>query len=376
MDVEVPMNDLRRFVLSEKPQLEKSFSRFISSGSYVLGENVRNFEAAWSDFQRAKHGVGVSDGTSGLALSLLYARATRPNASKVAMVANAGGYALTACDLAGLEPFYIDIGREGSMDLNRLQSELGTDFAAVVFTHLYGLITDLAELREVCSSLPTPPLIVEDASQAHGFTQSGRYAGEWGDLAVFSLYPTKNLGGLGDAGVITTNSTEIAEWVRTARNYGWTSRYHMGEATTMNARLDELQASFLLAFLPRLNARTKRRQEIAERYDLALSESTVVRPAIESSQNSVYHIYPILAASESHRDDARRLLASARCGSDVHFPIADTQQLAYLRKHNPQHVPKSPTLSESWCSQVFSVPIFPEMTETEIDQVVSALREM
>ena len=373
--INIPMNDLSRFALQHSSALQNTFQEFVNSGVYVLGENVASFEEEWASFQNAKYAVGVSNGTDGLTLALLRAKLLNPDRTKVAIAANAGGYSLTAALRAGLEPIFIDIDEDGLMNLGQLDRETLESLTAIVFTHLYGVIGHLGELVSAINELTTPPLVIEDASQAHGVAPCGAFAGQHGDLAVFSLYPTKNLGALGDAGIITTNSADTFEWLRRARNYGWYVKYHFSSEPTMNARLDELQARFLRVFLPYLHERNDRRRMIAASYDAALTHGGEVRPAIRDASRSLYHLYPILCPSASSRHNVMETLRAKGVASDIHFPLPDFRQsLGETRWHPPDGTdnPKA----EEWCNRVLSIPLFPEMNSVEVDQVCNCLSEV
>lgn len=373
--IKIPMNDLSRFALAHSSALQSSFLEFVNSGMYVLGENVASFEEEWASFQNAKFAVGVSNGTDGLTLALLRAKSLNPDRAKVAIVANAGGYSLTAALRAGLQPIFIDIGDDGLMNLGHLDRKTLESLSAIVFTHLYGVIGHLEGIVSAIKELRTPPLVIEDASQAHGVAPCGGFAGQHGDLAVFSLYPTKNLGALGDAGIITTNTAETYEWLRRARNYGWHTKYHFSSEPTMNARLDELQARFLRVFLPFLPERNERRRVIAASYDDALSQSEVLRPAIRDTSRSLYHLYPVLCPSESSRQSVTKTLRERGISSDIHFPLADFRQSMGCSEWRPPDGTDNPK-AEEWCNRVLSIPLFPEMTSFEVDHVCNCLSEV
>ena len=241
----------------------------VDSGWYVLGSQVRDFEAAFADYVGVSHTVGVANGTDALVLAL---RALGVGAgSRVAMVANAGYYGSAAAALVGAEPMYVDVDAATlTMEPGSLSAVLAHEKTdAVIVTHLYGQMADMDRLSTLCRQAGVP--LIEDGAQAHGAAWAGRQAGAWGAVGCFSFYPTKNLGALGDGGAVVTGDAELADRLRALRQYGWGRKYEVLSPGGGNSRLDELQAAVLLAKLPRLNAANAARRAIAGRYGAELA---------------------------------------------------------------------------------------------------------
>ena len=250
--------------------------RVVDSGWYVLGPQVRDFEAAFARHVGVRHALGVANGTDALTLALR-ALGVQPG-QPVVTVANAGCYASTALAQLGAQPLYVDVEPARlTMAPPALAAALAAHpVAAVIVTHLYGQMADMPRLAALCHAAKVP--LIEDCAQAHGATLNGRQAGAWGALACFSFYPTKNLGALGDGGAVLTDDQALAERLRALRQYGWTRKYEVTVAGGANSRLDELQAAVLLAKLPHLDAANAARRAIAARYSAAFADLPLTCP--------------------------------------------------------------------------------------------------
>jgi len=235
---------------------------------------------------------------------------------------------------------------------------------AVVATHLYGLLCDMEEIGALCNRYGIP--LIEDCAQAHGAARGGQRAGSFGDAAAFSFYPTKNLGALGDAGMVVTSDQGIATRVRLLRQYGWNPKYHVTVEGARNSRLDELQAAILSAKLPHLEHWNARRREIAARYSKGLRNPRVQPPEIRGS-DYVSHLYVVVC---EERDSLRAHLASTGVGTEVHFPVPDHRQALFAQR-GQSALPVSEWLSE----RVLTLPCFPELRDEEVDFVIARVNE-
>jgi dTDP-4-amino-4,6-dideoxygalactose transaminase len=339
------INDLKRHNRALEGELKEAINRVLARGWYILGPEVEAFEHEFAAYCGVKACVGVANGTDALELAL---RALDvPPGGSVATVANAGMYSTTAILSIGARPLYVDVSEESmNMDPERLTR----DVAAIVVTHLYGRMADVRRIRAIADSAGIP--MIEDCAQAHGAEVDGRRAGAWGTLGCFSFYPTKNLGSLGDGGAIVTNDTALAAKIRSLRQYGWTSKYRSTIAGGRNSRLDELQAAILRTKLPHLDGWNERRREIARQYGAARVDSSYV-----------VHLYVVRTPS---RDQLRQTLAAAGIATDVHYPIPDYRQESVS-------LPLNLPVTEKCCSEVLTLPCFPEMTGNEIEDVRNRL---
>jgi dTDP-4-amino-4,6-dideoxygalactose transaminase len=277
-----------------KPQIDAAVARVLASGWYVLGEEGRAFEAEFAAWLGIGHAVGCANGTDALALALR-GLGVGPGAA-VATVSHTAVATVAAIEMAGAVPVLVDIDpAHFTMDPDDLAALLAAPPAglppvrAVIPVHLYGqpasmdAILDIAARHHLC--------VIEDCSQAHGAALDGRRAGTMGDVATFSLYPTKNLGALGDGGVIATADPAMASRLAALRQYGWRTHY-VSEAVGVNSRLDEMQAAILRAKLPHLDAGNARRRTIAAAYDSALASHGAggwVRPEVRHGAEHVFH---------------------------------------------------------------------------------------
>jgi dTDP-4-amino-4,6-dideoxygalactose transaminase len=358
----VALNDLLRQTKALEAELTASVSRVLASGWYILGRECASFEAEFAAYCGAVHCVSVANGTDALELALR-SLGIGPG-DLVATVANAGGYSTTAIRAAGAEPLYVDIDSATmNMSAADLAARLTPRVRAVIATHLYGRIADLPALLAVTGGAGIP--LVEDCAQAHGAAAGGRKAGSWGALACFSFYPTKNLGALGDGGAVTTSDGQLADKVRSLRQYGWSSKYRCAEYGR-NSRMDEMQAAILRAKLPHLDGWNARRREIAARYNAALAGQPVDCPR-DLDEGNVAHLYVIRCED---RDHVRAELSARGIATDIHYPIPDHLQEA-ARATGSALVQLPAT--EKAAREILTLPCYAELEDQEIRAVSAAL---
>lgn len=358
----IPLNDLVRQNQLIHDELVNAARRVIERGWYVLGSEGADFESAFATYCGVPHAVGVANGTDAIELGL---RAVGVDeGGKVATVANAGFYVSTAVRAIGAQPLYVDIVPETQlMSVDSLNHALARNTVqAVVVTHLYGRLAAIEEIDAICRPLGIP--VIEDCAQAHGATRHGRAAGSFGAAGCFSFYPTKNLGGLGDGGAITTHDAEIAENVRALRQYGWSKKYQVSRAGGRNSRLDELQAALLLAKLPHLDRWNEVRRGIARRYSNAIRHSRVKCPEDFGTDN-VAHLFVVRCED---REGFQRHLEACRISTDIHYPIPDHRQ-AVFSESRFEALPET----ERQAKEIVTIPCFPEMNEEEITRVIDAV---
>ncbi len=248
------------------------------------------------------------------------------------------------------------------MDPAALAACLTPRTRAVIVTHLYGRLADVDALGAVAGRHGIA--LVEDCAQAHGARHGERKAGSFGALGCFSFYPTKNLGALGDAGAVVTGERGLAAKLRALRVYGWGAKYHCTMAGGMNSRMDELQAAVLRTKLPRLDAWNRRRRAIAARYAGALAHPAIALPCTAEVGADVAHLFVVRT---QYRESLRAHLAAAGVGTDVHYPVPDHLQPTE-RAAGALRLPRT----EHACAEILSLPCYPELTDAEIDEVVTA----
>ncbi|WP_413207257.1 DegT/DnrJ/EryC1/StrS family aminotransferase [Rhodospirillum sp. A1_3_36] len=359
----IPQTSPKAIINEERDALDQAIARVLESGSYILGPEVEGFERAFAAYIGIDAAVGVANGTDALEIAL---RAVGVGeGERVAVVSMTAVPTVTAIRRAGAIPVFIDIDPDTClMDLEDLDRRtFDTPVAAVVAVHLYGSMVQIDRLALWCQSRGLA--LVEDCAQAHGARLSGRHAGTFGDAAAFSFYPTKNLGAIGDAGVVITNRSAVAERARRLRQYGWNDE-RVSETEGLNSRLDPMQAAILGVMLPRLDARNARRREIAARYDRAFRDLPFGLQYIASEVEPVYHQY-VLRTPE--RDHLAGYLRENGVATAVHYrtPV----------HHHPIYAPfaNAPLPgTDQTAAQVLSLPMFPGLSDEEVDHVASIVR--
>jgi dTDP-3-amino-2,3,6-trideoxy-4-keto-D-glucose/dTDP-3-amino-3,4,6-trideoxy-alpha-D-glucose/dTDP-2,6-dideoxy-D-kanosamine transaminase len=356
------INDLDRLNIEVKQKIQQKVSNVIDSGCYILGKNVSAFEQEFADYIGTDYCVSVANGTQALELAL--SSLSIGAGSEVITAANAGFYSSAAILSRNATPIYADINIDNfTIDSHSLLSCISPQTKAVIVTHLYGRIGEIDTIADICKKKRL--WFIEDCAQAHGATTYGKKAGSFGDCACFSFYPTKNLGAMGDGGAITTSNSEILERLKQLRQYGWQKKYRVTMPHGTNSRLDEIQAAILRVKLPHLDAWNNARKQIAERYTNEISHSDILSvPSV--SENYIAHLYVIRTKS---RNDLRDYFGVHGIPTDIHYPILDYQQPILSERFAATRLP----VSEMVCSQILTLPCFPEMTRDEVNQVIGAI---
>lgn len=362
---QIPVSDPKREFYRHASELCTAIARVLASGKYLRGEEVEAFEAEFASYLQIEHAVAVGSGTDALEIALR-ACGIHPG-DRVATVSLTAVATVAAIERAGARPLLIDVDPQtltlDPVSLARACERISVK--AVIPVHLYGAPADMSRILEIAAEYGL--VVIEDCAQAHGAMINGRMCGTLGDLAAFSFYPTKNLGALGDAGVIVTSKSDLAVRVRLLREYGWRQR-NVSEIPGVNSRLDNLQAAVLRCKLRTLDAANARRRAIARRYIEALRGTNLRVLAVPAGAVPVYHQFVVRSA---HREALRIHLASHGVGTSVHYEHPIHQQPAY-RDRNLMADESLPH-TEAACREVVSVPVFPELTDTEVDCIARAL---
>jgi aminotransferase EvaB len=360
----IAFNDLSRMPREVMADIEAAVARVLASGWYVMGPEHDAFEAELGAYLGAAHVVGLGNGTDAIELALAAVGVVQGDT--VVTVANAGAYSTVAMRLLGARPAFADVDaatlQMSPATFQAALDRLGEPPRAVVVTHLYGAMADVAGIVAIARAHGIA--VVEDCAQALGAASGGIKAGMFGDVATTSFYPTKNLGALGDGGAVYTNSADIATAVRRMRQYGWVSKYSIGLDHGRNSRLDELQAAILRVKLPLLDGLNDRRREIHSAYEAASP-----RMVNRASESFIGHL---AVATSDHRDETRAALRAAGVATDVHYPVPDHHQQFPSDRPEPVSLPAT----EAASAAVFSVPMFPELTDSEVERVSAALASL
>lgn len=340
-----------------------------SSGWLVLGEEVGSFERELAAWWSVPHAVGVASGLDALEIAL---RCAGIESGAKVLTTPLTAFATTLAILrAGAEPIWCDVEEAGGMDLEQAAAALAADdaIAAVLPVHLYGHPLDPAGLQALTADRDVA--LIEDCAQSAGARRDGKPTGAAGIAAGTSLYPTKNLGAMGDGGVLLTADPDVADRARRLRDYGQSARYEHDEPG-LNSRLDELHAAILRsAMLPRLNRFLGRRAEIASRYDAAL-EGTSLRPIAAAGGSSAHHLYPVEVAAGDPAAIAEEL-RQAGVSVGRHYPFLCPEQGAAANKGA---VFGELTVARRLAERELSLPIHPYLDDAEVDAVVEACAEV
>jgi aminotransferase EvaB len=361
----IPINDLTRGI-ARSDEAAQAISRVLKSGYWIHGPEHAAFEEEFAEFLNVDHVLGVASGTDALEIALRAVGCKR--GSKVITVANAGGYTSIAAASIGCELIYCDIDSERHlMDPLALQSLLTREISAVVVTHLYGNVAPITVIKGMCDEFGIS--VIEDCAQATGASEDGVRVGGIGHVGTFSFYPTKNLGAIGDGGALATNNPEIAQKISHLRQYGWTSKYKIDIAGGMNSRLDEIQAAVLRVGLPKLDNLNKKRLKIIERYAEAIRE-TSLKIITSHHPGNVAHLAVLEIPRHLDRYKFRSHLKDNEIQTDIHYPVLDIDQKGLV----PPGVATDQSNSRRASELILTIPLFPELTDSEIAIIVQALR--
>ena len=348
-----------------REEILAAMARVYDAQSYVLGEEVRQFEAEYAAFNQVAQAVGVGNGLDALTLAL---RALGIGSGDEVLVPS-NTYIATwlAVTQAGATPVPVEPDPATSnLDPARLGAALTPRTRAILPVHLYGQPCRMPEIMVLARQHALA--VVEDNAQAQGATFDGQLTGSFGALNATSFYPTKNLGALGDAGAVTTNDPALAQQVRLLRNYGSAQKYHH-EQLGYNSRLDELQAAVLRAKLPHLATWTWQRQQITTWYTAYLAGIPGLRlPAVAAGAKPVWHLYVVHTA---RRDALQQHLAARGIGTLVHYPVPPHRQPAYAQLQLPAG---ALPIAEELAATCLSLPLWPGMTEAMVAAVARAVR--
>lgn len=358
--MKVPFNALGRAVAKQRDALMRATTDVLDSGWFVRGGQHAAFVSELQAYLGVPYVIGCGNGTDALELAL---RAAQLDSRRTVLTAaNAGGYASTAARAAGLRVRYVDIDPEThTLDPSAVDAAIDDDTFALVVTHLYGRVADMDGVRSAIGGRDV--LLVEDCAQAFGASTPAGKAGSLGDLATFSFYPTKTLGALGDGGAVATRDPALALRVAQLGEYGWVTKYEAALPGGRNSRLDELQASYLRVRLPLVDDANATRRAIIARYAEAASPRIHVLAAADASHAA--HLAVVVTDSA---EDLGSHLTQAGIGHAVHYPVPDHRQVAFA--NGGQH---DLPVTDSFVGRIISLPLFTELTDSEITKVCDAL---
>lgn len=362
----IPFLDLHKINQRFEASFKARFEEFLDSGYYILGNQLSVFESAFADYCGVKHCIGVGNGLDALRLILEgYKVMGKMNKGDEVLVASNTYIAtILAIKQAGMVPVLVEVEvTHYNFDINDLEKKVNDRTKAIMPVHLYGQLSPMTEINALARKYNL--LVIEDAAQAHGAKNSkGIKAGNLGDAAGFSFYPSKNLGAMGDGGAVTTNDATLAMTIKKLRNYGTSSKY-VNELVGFNSRLDEIQATFLNCKLPSLDEDNGLRRKIAQRYCSEIKNIKIELPAWTEVGDHVYHLFVVRVKD---RSNFLNYLTENQIGCLIHYPIAPHHQEALV-----EYSGLSFPVSEKIHREVASIPMSPLLTEVEVSTVISAL---
>ncbi len=359
---QVPFLDLGATYRELQPELDEVYRRVMTSGWYLLGEELSSFEAEFATYSGSRHCAGVASGLDALVLGLRALGVGRGDE----VIVPANTYIATWLAVSAVGAKLVPVEPDPAtynLDPTACAAAITERTRVIIPVHLYGQPADMTPILELAAARSIR--VLSDAAQAHGATYRGQPVGAFGDVTAWSFYPGKNLGAFADAGAVTTNDPEVDARVRLLRNYGSVRKYE-NEAMGVNSRLDELQAAFLRVKLKHLDEWNKRRSRTAERYGEALTDAPIRLPAVHPEASSSWHLFVI---RHPGRDELQRRLSAMGVDTMIHYPIPPYRQRAYANLRVEANFP----ITDALHREVLSLPIGPHLTEGDRERVVEAL---
>jgi len=366
---EIPLVDLKAQYATIRDEVRRAIDDVLESMQLTIGPNVKAFDQEFASFIGTRHSVGVGSGTDALQLAI---RACGVSAGDEVITVSFTFFATVEAILyANARPILVEVDeRTMNIDAAAVAAAITPRTKAIIPVHLYGRTVDMKPLRQIAQDRNIT--IIEDAAQAHGAVTDDRStkAGASGRVGCFSFYCSKNLGAYGEAGSITTNDDRLAEELRALREHGQSTRYYH-PVVGYNARLDEIQAAILRIKLRRLPEWNTRRRELARTYEKLLAGSGVITPEIPSGERHVFYVYCIRVPN-GRRDDLRKYLGERGIGTQIHYPVPiHLQQSAEFLGYRKGDLP----VTERLATEVLSIPMYPELTDDQVDRVTTSIRE-
>lgn len=366
----VPLLDIKQQNEALRPEIEAALGRVLDTNGFILGDEVKALEAEIAEYSQTKFGIGCASGSDALLLALM---ALGVNEGDEVITTPYSFFAtVSAITRLGAKPVFVDIDpKTYNLDISQIEAKITDRTKAVQPVHLFGQCANMDELHEICTKHGIR--IVEDAAQAIGSEDAGRRAGSMSEIGCFSFYPSKNLGGMGDGGMMTTNDEELANKLIALRNHGMPVRY-FHKWVGINSRLDGFQGAILRVKLKHLDVWSAQRKANADRYQKLFTDAGLTEQiTLPFERENVRHIYNqyIIRVPEK-RDELRQFLTDNRIGTDIYYPVSLHSQecfeyLGYKENNFPE--------SEKASRETLAIPIFPEMTNEQQDYVVEKVAE-
>jgi len=363
--MKVPFADFKKHYKQYQTEIDQAVSRVLNSGYFILGPELEKFEQEFAELIGQGFVIGCASGTEAIYLAL--AVCPVGPGDEVIVVAHTAVPTISAISMTGATPVFVDIDPQTYlMDAAQVENLITPKTRAIIPVHLYGQMVDMQPLLKLAAKHRL--FIIEDVAQATGATYKGAIAGTLGDFGTFSFYPSKNIGAFGDGGAVFTKNKEHFDQLLMLRNYGQSKRYYH-DIVGINSRLDEMQAAILSCRMPYLKEWNSRRREIASRYNENLADLSDVlqTPLTHADNEHVFHLYVIQV---EERDQLQTYLLERDIQTLIHYPIPAHLQKAYAYLgYNRGNLP----VSEHIADRILSLPIYPELTDQQVDLVVDAI---
>lgn len=359
--MKIPFATMKYMHADIKKEMMNKFEEIYDKGMYILGEEVELFEKEYAKFVGTKYCVGVGNGLDALRVSMVALGIGAGD--EVIVPSNTYIATALAVSYTGAKPVLVDPKEDTyNLDAKKLEESINDKTKAIIAVHLYGQSCEMDEIVKIAKKHKL--LLIEDCAQSHNAKYKDQMTGTFGDVGCFSFYPGKNLGALGDAGAIVTNSKDLADKVRAIANYGSNKKYHH-LYKGVNSRLDELQAGFLRIKLKHLKEYTKEREKIAKRYLTEINNDKIKLPVIAKDCTHVWHVFAIRCKT---RDDLQKYLSENGIYTIIHYPISIAKQLAY-KNDKLNDLP----IAEMIADEELSLPLYIGMPKEEVDYVIETI---
>ena len=361
----IPYLDLQKINAPYAEEIKRATEKILSSGIYLFGEETKKFENNYSEYIGTKHAIVCGNGLDALTLILIGYQEIgllRPG-DEVIVPANTYIASILAINRAGLTPVLVEPDPHTlQIDPENIEKAISRKTRAIMIVHLYGQCSYSSKIGEICNQYNL--LLIEDNAQAHGAEFKNHKTGSLGNAAGHSFYPGKNLGALGDAGAVTTDNDDLADAIRSLRNYGSQSKY-IFKYQGFNSRMDEIQAAVLNIKLPHLDKETDRRKEIGTRYLKEINNPLITLPGVSTGKDNVFHIFPIFS---DNRNGLKSYLKERGIETLIHYPIPPHKQECLAQWHN-----LSLPVTERIHATELSLPISSALTNRDVSFIIDSI---
>ena len=360
--MKVSFNVLDRQYNKYKIEYDKAVQRVLSSGIYILGNEVKSFENNFSHYIGAKYCVGLNSGLD--ALILAFRALEIGEGDEVIVPANTYIASVLGITENGATPIFVEPDEYYNLDSNKVEEAITNRTKAILAVHLYGNPADMNKIKDIADRHGL--YLIEDCAQSHGANIDGKMTGTFGHIGCFSFFPTKNLGAFGDAGAIVTDDEDLSEKIKMLRNYGSKVRYY-NDIPGVNSRLDELQASLLDVKLKHIEELNNERSALSYKYLSRIKNPYISLPKLRDNYKTVWHLFVIRT---EYRDKLVEYLSENDIQTLIHYPIPP--HLAECYKQFGYKSGSFP-IAETFASQILSIPLYNGMLDEEIDYVIKTI---